>query len=111
MMPYKVVVTEKAKRYLADIFDYIAYQLHSPGAAKDLFEKIIRAIESLDTFPKRFAVLDFEEKFPDEVRRIMVKNYSVFYTVQEEEKTVVVLGVFYSASDFKAKLIDDRNKG
>lgn len=110
-MPYKVVVTEKAKRHLADIFDYIAYELYSPGAAKKLFDKIAQAIESLDTFPKRFAVLDLGEEFSDEIRRITVKNYSVFYTVQEEEKTVVVIGVFYSASDFKTKLLDDRNKG
>ena len=109
MMSYKVVITPKAKGQITDIFDYITCELHSPGAAKKLFDRMMQAIQSLDTFPKRFAALDLEEAYPEEIRRVMVKNYSIFYTIQEEE-TVVVLSVLYSASDFKTKFLGNRGR-
>ena len=70
---------------------------------------MMQAIQSLATFPKRFAILDLEEAYPEEIRRVMVKNYSIFYTIQEEE-TVVVLSVLYSASDFKTKFLGNRGR-
>ena len=73
--------------------DYITYQLEHETAA-DLFrEKVINAIDSLKTFPYRFAVVK------DDIRKISLKKFNIFYSVDELLKTVSILHVLYQGRD------------
>lgn len=106
-MSYRVVITDKAKKRISEIFDYFVYELYSPIGAKRQVDRILDAAESLDTFPNRFAVLLIDNEHLRGIRRMLVGPYSVFYRVQEDEKLVLVLSVLSSASNFKTKLVED----
>ena len=57
---------------------------------------------TLDTFPERFRIMDSEPEKRMELRRMLVDNYSVFYTIRDER--VIVTDVSYTASDIEARL-------
>ena len=59
-------------------------------------------IIALDTFPERFRIMDSEPEKRMELRRMLVDNYSVFYTIRDER--VIVTDVLYTASDIEARL-------
>lgn len=46
------------------------------------YNRIADEILTLDTFPERFRIMDSEPEKRMELRRMLVDNYSVFYTIQ-----------------------------
>lgn len=66
------------------------------------YNRIVDEILTLDTFTERFRIMEFEPEKSMELRRILVDNYSVFYTIREDE--VIVTDVLYTASDIEARL-------
>ena len=85
MKQYKVEITEEALQDMEDIYNYIADE-----------------ILTLDTFPERFRIMDSEPEKRMELRRMLVDNYSVIYTICDER--VIVTDVLYTASDIEARL-------
>ena len=59
-------------------------------------------ILTLDTFPERFRIMDSEPEKRMELRRMLVDNYSVFYTIRDER--IIVTDGLYTASDIEARL-------
>ena len=66
------------------------------------YNRIADEILTLDTFPERFRIMDSEPENRKELRRMLVDNYSVFYTIRDER--VIVTDVLYTASDIEARL-------
>ncbi len=105
MMRYTVKITDKALMDMEDIYKYIAEQLHAPHNAISQYNRISEAIEKLDVFPERIAIIDSEPECNMGLRMMIVDNYSVFYVVEKD--IVIVTRVLYSASDIRERL---RNK-
>lgn len=87
---------------MEDIYNYIAIELLSPGNAISQYNRIADEILTLDTFPDRFRIMDSEPENSMELRRMLVDNYSVFYTIRYNK--VIVTDVLYTASDIEARL-------
>ena len=102
MKQYKVEITREALRDMEDIYNYIAIDLLAPENAMGQYNRIADEILTLDTFPERFRIMESEPEKSMELRRMLVDNYSVFYTVREDE--VIVTDVLYTASDIEARL-------
>ena len=66
------------------------------------YNRIADEILTLDTFTERFRIMDSEPEKRMELRRMLVDNYSVFYTIREER--VIETDVLYTASDIEARL-------
>ncbi|NLG53045.1 MAG: type II toxin-antitoxin system RelE/ParE family toxin [Clostridiales bacterium] len=102
MKKYSIKITGKALDDMEAIYDYIASNLQSPDTAIGQYDRIADAIESLDTFPQRCKLFDFEPEHSCGMRQLLVDNYSVVYIVGETE--VIVLRVLYSSSDINDRL-------
>ena len=102
MKQYKVESTREALRDMEHIYNYIAIDLLAPENAMGQYNRIADEILSLDTFPERFRIMDSEQEKRMELRRMLVDNYSVFYTIRDER--VIVTDVLYTASDIEARL-------
>ena len=63
---------------------------------------VLRMRVTLNTFPERFKIMDSEPEKRMELRRMLVDNYSVFYTIRDE--MVIVTDVLYTASDIEARV-------
>ncbi len=103
-MKYDVFYSETARNDLTDIYEYIAFHLMEPLTARKTCAGIISEVRSLETFPERFALFDNEPWRSRGLRKLPVKNYLVFYTVNEEKKTVNVIRIMYGARDLDKHL-------
>ncbi|MBO5208841.1 MAG: type II toxin-antitoxin system RelE/ParE family toxin [Lachnospiraceae bacterium] len=99
---YKVEVTREALQDMEDIYNYIATDLLSPENAMGQYNRIADEILTLDTFPERFRIMESEPEKRMELRRMLVDNYSVFYTIRGDK--VIVTDVLYTASDIEERL-------
>ena len=102
MEQYKVEITKEALQDMEDIYNYIALELLSPENAMGQYNRIADEILTLDTFPQRYRIMDSEPEKQMELRRMLVDNYSVFYTIRGDK--VIVTDVLYTASDIEARL-------
>ena len=102
MEQYKVEITKEALQDMEDIYNYIAIELLSPENAIGQYNRIADEILTLDMFPQRYRIMDSEPEKQMELRRMIVDNDSVFYTIREDK--VIVTDVLYTASDIEARL-------
>lgn len=100
MKRYKVVITASALQDMEELYNYIANELYSPNIAKKIYLKIANAVQSLEFFAERHKV--FYSEGSSLIRRMLVGNYSVFYTVQDDY--VKVMRVIYSSRDLGERL-------
>lgn len=83
-----------------EITEYITVNLDSHEAARKLLISLNKQMNSLDTMPKRFALVSNEKLAKKGIRSIPVKNYLIFYVVDEQSKTVNIVSVMYSKRDW-----------
>lgn len=106
MKQYRVEITWEALQDMEDIYNYIATGLLSPENAIGQYNRIADEILTLDSFPERFRIMESEPEKKMELRRMLVDNYSVFYTIRGNK--VIVTDVLYSASDIEAHLLGNK---
>lgn len=102
MERYTVQITDRALSDMEEIYRYISERLRSPATAIRQYNRIANEILTLDIFPERYQVVDFEPEHTAGLRRMLVDNYSVFYVLRGD--CVVVIAVLYSASDIERRL-------
>jgi len=98
-MEYHVKITTQAKEQLQEIRDYIAHELLAPEAAKNMLMLLGAEMASLATMPKRVKLVDEEPWRSEGVRVKAVKNYLVYFWINEPEMTVQVFAVIYAKRD------------
>ena len=103
-MSWLVSVSDKAGRELDGIYDYISKTLMSPISAASLTDKIEKEILSLDFMPLRYPLYDAEPWHSRGVRYFPVSSYLIFYSVNEEARTVTVHRVIYGGRDIASDL-------
>ena len=97
---YSVKLMSRALRDLDGIFAYIAKTLMEPGTALKLIETIENEILTLDSMPYRCPERQTGAYANKGYRQLFIKNYTAIYRVDEKSKTVIVVTVRYSPSQF-----------
>ena len=98
---YQVYISSSAEKDLADIGRYIFYELSAPVAAFSMIEAAQKAIEGLSEMPHRYALVLDERLAAMGYRKIIVKNYIVFFSVDEKEKAVNVERILFGRRDWQ----------
>lgn len=88
MERYKVVLSQKAKAEIRAIVRYIAVNLREPVTAKRMQKRFKEMAASFKIMPKRFALVPDSYLASAGFRMTSVGNYLVFYTLDEDKKTV-----------------------
>ena len=100
MDKYLVKLMPRARRDLDGIYAYIAERFLEPITAENLIDALEEGIVSLESMPYRCAVRKRGIYAGKGYRQLFVRNYTVIYRVDELTKSVIVVTVRYSASDF-----------
>lgn len=96
---YKLIILPEAQKDIRDIIIYIAKELAAPQAALNLHEDFEKEINSLKFKPKRIKTVD-EQPWKDAgIRKTRVKNYYIYFLVDDEEMAVKVNAVIYVGRD------------
>ena len=101
---YKIKYLDAALLDIIDIAVYITNELNNPTAADRLMDKITSAANKLCDFPHINPVYHPVEKLDHEYRKLFVKNYIVFYFIDETDKVVFIARVIYGRRDYEKLL-------
>ena len=94
---YRIRYTLRAADHLREIFDYI--ERDSPRNATRMIERLLIAIDSLDTMPHRYNVVKNTAQLGEDVRSMLIRPYFIRYHVDERERVVTILSVCHSARE------------
>ena len=103
-MNWDVKFTDRARRDLRDILDYITYELQEPQVAVKLVRQITKEILALHQMPMRYRLYDEEPRKSQGLRCFPVKNYLIFYCPDETQNTVYAVRVIYGGRDISCQL-------
>ena len=92
---YSYVLTEVAESDIDEALAYIAVYLKNPDAAASLLDEFDEQVENICLAPQSGKLVENEFLQRDNVRRFLVKNYIVYYLVDDEARKIVVLRFVY----------------
>ncbi len=98
-MKYKIEITQEAEKDFENIFTYISETLCNKQAAL--------RIRSLTDMPNSYPKVKDMYLKKMGLRFITVKNYIVFYTVEDEECKVYIVRILYGKRNWVKILQDD----
>ncbi len=105
-MRYEVKLTTQAFRQIEETVQYISKILLETQTARKWADTLQNAIKKLDSMPSRYPLTEEEPWHTKGIRKMPVKNFLVYYMVDEERKTVWVTAVIYGRRDQISALRD-----
>jgi len=100
MARYKIDITEPAEDDLRDIIRYISAQLEAPITAENILDAIVSAVEGLSYMPGNKPLVSDERLASLGYRKLIVKNYIIFFTIDEINKVVNIERILYARRDW-----------
>lgn len=100
MAEYRIEITAKAKRDMKEVHAYISGKLKVPNTANRLLDKIETEILTLKNMPLRHAIERDEQLKLRHLRKLIVDNYLIFYTVSEKAEAVFIVRILYARRDW-----------
>ena len=102
-MRYEVKLTVQE---IEEAVQYISKILLEPETARKWADTLQCEIEKLDFMPSRYPLAEEEPWHTKGIRKMSVKNFLVYYLVDEEKKAVWITAVIYGRRDQIAALLD-----
>ena len=78
-----------------EIIYYISNKLNNPTAALNLANDFIEEANNILEFPYGNSEYKPIKKLKNKYRKSKVKNYNIFYTIDEENKTIIIARVLH----------------
>ncbi len=100
MASYRVEVSEPAENDLREIVRYISAQLSAPITAIKMMDLIEETLMRLADMPQKFPTVADERLVLMGYRKLPVKNYIVFFTIDETLKVVNVERILYARREW-----------
>lgn len=99
MANYRVDISEPAESDLRDIVRYIGSQLSAPVSALRMMELMEEAITGLSDMPQRCPLVADDRLSQMGYRKLIIKNYVVFFSIDEKNKVVDIERILYGRRD------------
>ena len=100
-MAYKVFISKPAENDMLDIVQYISSILDAPVTASKMLDNFINAVDSLNKMPYGYQLVDDERLSSLGYRKMPVKNYFIFFTIDEKNRRVIIERILYARRDWK----------
>lgn len=100
MAEYKVDVTEPAEYDLRDIVRYISAQFLAPMTAAKILDDVWKALAGLMEMPQKYPPVTDERLALAGYRKLLLRNYIAFFTIDENAKVVNVERILYARRDW-----------
>ena len=106
-MKYEIEISEAAQNDFKNIFLYISDNLCNKHAALRLMNLIDKNIRSLAEMPEGYPLVKDEYLRNKGIRFVVVKNYIIFYTVNESACKIYIIRILYGKRNWAYILQDD----
>ena len=101
MERYDILFSADALEDIYEITKYIKEKFASSSLAEKYFNGLFDTVKSLEYMPSRFEKITMKYIKRDNIRKIIYKNFLVFYHIDDEKQNVYILRVRYSRTDWK----------
>lgn len=101
---YKIIILPEAQQDIRNIVLYIANELVSPQSALNLHQNFIDEINKLSFMPTRIKPIDEQPWGALGVRKILVKNYYIYFIVDDTAMEVKIIAAIYTKMDQQNQL-------
>ena len=105
---YFLNITEIAEEDILSVIKYIANVLKAPMAANKLLDDIEKQEGILENTPYIYPLVPDEYLATNGLKFVAIKNYILFYTINEDKKTVTVIRFLYGRRDWQNIVKFDR---
>jgi len=105
-MAYKVNQSDASERDLNGILDYLSETLAAPQAARNFYNKLMDCFDKLQDFPFLFPLCRIQKYAAKGIRCAVVKNYIVFYKVDEKNKIIKIHRIVHGSMDLTKSSLD-----
>jgi plasmid stabilization system protein ParE len=99
---YNVVFSETAENDLDDVVEYLSN--FSPNIARRYYDEIMVKALSLALMPHRCPLVQDDALRKKGYRWLFVRNYTVFFVIDEENNVVDIRAIMYSGREYTALL-------
>lgn len=96
---YNVKITSQAEEQIQEIIYYITHELKAPDAAHHLLDALEDTFASLAYSPQRVALIADEPWHTKDIHRLPVKNFLVYFWIDEDHLKVQITAIIYSKRD------------
>jgi toxin ParE1/3/4 len=98
---YQLIFAQQFKSDLQSCVDYVRKKLQNPIAAKDLRNKVKETYKLLRENPYMRPLVKDEELAEKGYRFISVKNYLIFYVIDEPAQKVDLVAFMYARRNWQ----------
>ena len=98
---YFVNISDIAEEDILSTVRYISEELKASKAANDLLDEIEKHEQILGKTPHIYPRVPDEYLAEKGLRFVVIKNYLMFFTINEEDKIVDVIRFLYGRRDWK----------
>lgn len=99
-MEYSIKLADQFLEEFEKICDYISNKLKNIDASNRLREKVIDNVLLLENSPQMYTKIEKTDRTERQYRRMVVNNYVILYTIDELEKIVYVVHIYYSRRNY-----------
>ena len=103
---YYVNITDIAEEDILSTVNYISRELKAPVAANNLLDDIEKHEDNLSKSPNMYPNAPDEFLASKGLKFVIIKNYLMFFLIDEKEKTVNVIRFLYNRRNWKNILMD-----
>lgn len=97
---YEVEFTEECAVEIRKVYNYIGDDLSARNSANKIMERIEEFITNLAYAPRMYAEIDKYSNTKRIYRRIILNNYVLLYTIDEERHKVFISHMYHSKTDY-----------
>ena len=98
---YHVKITNIAEEGIFSTVKCISFDLKANKAANNLLDEIEKNVILLRKNPYIFPLVSDEDLEEKGIRFVLIKNYMMFYFIEEDKKNVNIIRFLYGRRDWK----------
>ena len=102
MQEYSVILSDIAENDLDEVVEYLSN--FSPNIARRYYDEIMVKTLSLSLMPQRCPFVHDDDLRKKGYRWLFVRNYTIFFVVDEEYHVVDIRAIMYSGREYTALL-------
>ena len=100
-MNYSVNITDLAEEDILATVKYISNALKNPIAANNLLDEIEKHEKKLEEMPNIYPFVNDEYLSQKGIKYVIIKNYLLFFTIDENNKIVNVIRFLYGRMNWQ----------
>lgn len=101
---YKIIVLPQFKNEFYKIFGHVYGDSKQHKIYYKLVNQIKRKVQQLEDMPKIYVKTQACDELGRRYRKIIVKQYIILYSIDEQENKIYISHIFYKKSNYFNKL-------